>query len=120
MPKNRKSKITLNPKSPKFSELFDNQFLPESKNKHRKITQRNWEKTKNLKRAFSKDTHLATKRGPKWTKKLNGKQRIYLENIRQNNRKNRSIRVRTILKNQAIFEASQKNWHKIDNFRAGV
>lgn len=118
--KNRNSKITLNPKSPKLSELFGDQYLAGSRAKQRSQAQTMSQKAKYLRRTFSRDTRQMTKRGPKWAKTLKGKQRQYLENIRRSNRKNRSIRVRTILKNQAIFEASQKNWHKVDNFRAGA
>jgi hypothetical protein len=44
----------------------------------------------------------------------------YISKKRKSNfQKNRSLRVKKILKNQKIFEVSQKHWYRLDNFRAG-
>jgi hypothetical protein len=121
----KKSKIVVNNNSPKFSELFDNRSIPKSISSQKfRFSNTNQPSKNNFEYKIRKsdllEQHLMrTKGNLQWMSNLNGKQKNYLKNIKENKKKNRSIRIRKILKNQAIFEASQKKWYKIDHFRAG-
>lgn len=122
---NRGSKVTFNNQSPKFSDLFDNRFFPKNHKKPRKKSRvklsqiRSNKSIKRFQQSAENQRKFGLQKKKNWLDNPKNPKPSVLA-PKNHFQKNRNLRVETVLKNQEIFELSQKNWYKLDNFQAWV